>query len=261
MPAKDESRRELAQVCFLLFLVLATYGNSLLNGFIYDDFQQILENPYVHSFRHLRAIFTTSVWSFQGAEGILSYYRPVMTFGYLLCWKLFGPIPLGYHIVNVALHGVIVLLVFFLARRLFHDGVLSFIAAAIFALHPVHTESVAWVGGVTDLELTCFYLLTFWVFLDMPRVGRPGLWVRRILMAASFALALLSKEQAATLPVLGDPIRAFLSRRSRMKPVCKKKFHGTACCGFYSVCICWFASVCWAVCFHTINARVLPTMK
>ena len=199
---QNDSRRETMQVFFLLSLAIATYANSLLNGFIYDDIQQILENPYVHSFRHVRAIFTTSVWSFQGAEGILSYYRPLMTFGYMICWRLFGSLPLGYHMVSVVMNGAIVLLVFFVARRLFHDDVLSLIAATIFALHPVHTESVAWVAGVTDLELTLFYLLTFWLFLDMPRVGRPGLWVRRILMAASFGLALLSKEQAATLPVL-----------------------------------------------------------
>jgi len=199
---RNDSRRETTQVCFLLLLALATYANSLLNGFIYDDFQQIVENPYVHSFRHVRAIFTTSVWSFQGAEGILSYYRPLMTFGYMLCWQVFGSVPLGYHIVSIVMNGVIVLLVFFLTRRLFHDDALSFIAATIFALHPVHTESVAWVAGVTDLELTLFYLLTFWLFLDLSRVGRPGLWIRRILMAASFGLALLSKEQAATLPLL-----------------------------------------------------------
>ena len=202
MPVKNQPRRETTQVCFLLFLAMATYANSLLNGFIYDDFQQILENPYVHSFRHVRAIFTTSVWSFQGAEGVLSYYRPLMTFGYMICWKLFGSVPLGYHIVSVVMNGIIVLLVFFLARRLFRDDIVGFAAAAIFALHPVHTESVAWVAGVTDLELTFFYLLTFWLFLDISRVGNLRVWLRRILITASFGLALLSKEQAATLPVL-----------------------------------------------------------
>jgi tetratricopeptide (TPR) repeat protein len=202
VPIKIDSRREITQVCFLLLLAAATYANSLLNGFIYDDFQQIVENPYVHSFRHVRAIFATSVWSFQGAEGVLSYYRPLMTFGYMICWRLFGSVPVGYHIVSVAMNGVIVLLVFFLARRLYGDDVVSFVSAAIFALHPVHTESVAWVAGVTDLQLTFFYLLTFWLFLDLTRIGNPGVWVRRILMTASFGLALLSKEQAATLPVL-----------------------------------------------------------
>src|ERR1700730_16482780 len=220
---KNDSRRETTQVCFLLFLAIATYANSLLNGFIYDDFQQIVENPYVHSFRHARAIFTTSVWSFQGAEGILSYYRPLMTFGYMICWRLFGSVPLGYHIVSVVMNGAIVLLVFFLARRLFHDDVLSFIAATIFALHPVHTESVAWVAGVTDLELTFFYLLTFWLFLDISRVGSPHVWLRRFLMTASFVLALLSKEQAVTLPVLATLYEHFY-RDDRAETTSSEKF-------------------------------------
>jgi tetratricopeptide (TPR) repeat protein len=223
MLANNETRREATQVYLLLFLAIGAYTNSLLNGFIYDDFQQILENPYVHSFRHVRAIFTTSVWSFQGAEGILSYYRPVMTFGYMICWRLFGSVPLGYHLVSVVMNAAVALLVFFLARRLFHDDVLSFVAAALFALHPVHTESVAWVAGVTDLELTLFYLFAFYQFLDMSRVGRPGCWVRRTLMGASFALALLSKEQAATLPVLAT-LYEHIYRDDRGETTLRQKF-------------------------------------
>ena len=223
MPEKDQSRRETLQVCFLLLLAFATYANSLLNGFIYDDSQQILGNPYVHSFRHVREIFTTSVWSFQGAEGVLSYYRPLMTFGYMLCWRLFGSVPLGYHIVSVVMNAVIVLLVFFVGRRLFRDDVVAFAAATIFALHPVHTESVAWVAGVTDLELTLFYLLTFWLFLDISRVGRPRIWLRYILMMASFGLALLSKEQAATLPVLATVYEHFY-REDRAETTSYQKF-------------------------------------
>src|SRR5258708_35600434 len=220
---QNDSRRETMQVFFLLSLAIATYANSLLNGFIYDDIQQILENPYVHSFRHVRGIFTTSVWSFQGAEGILSYYRPLMTFGYMICWKFFGSIPLGYHIVSVVMNGVIVLLVFFVGRRLFRDDMVAFAAAAIFALHPVHTESVAWVAGVTDLELTFFYLVTFWLFLDMSRVGSPRVWLRSILMTASSALALLSKEQAATLPVLATLYEHFY-RDDRAETTFYQKF-------------------------------------
>jgi len=223
VPVKDQSRRETVQVCFLLLLAIATYANSLLNGFIYDDFQQIMENPYVHSFRHVRAVFSTSVWSFQGAEGVLSYYRPLMTFGYMLCWRLFGSVPLGYHIVSVLLNAVIVLLLFFVGRRLFRDDIVAFTGAAIFALHPVHTESVAWVAGVTDLELTFFYLLTFSFFLDISRVGSPRIWLRYVLMTASFGLALLSKEQAATLPVLATLYEHFY-RDDRSETTSYQKF-------------------------------------
>jgi tetratricopeptide (TPR) repeat protein len=202
MNIKSEKKQKTEHICFLLLVALVTYGNTLLNGFVYDDYTQIVENPFVHNFRHLREIFTTSVGSFQGAEGILSYYRPVMSFGYLICWQISGPIPFLYHICNVFLNCAAVLLVYFLGLRLFDDAILSLTAATIFALHPIHTESVAWVSGVTDVELTVFYLVAFWVFLDLPRASNQRYWARRILMGVSFALALLSKEQAATLPVL-----------------------------------------------------------
>lgn len=186
----------------LLLLAAAPYANSLRNGFVYDDLSQILSNPYVHSFRYLKQIFGSTVWSFQGAEGILPYYRPVMTLGYAVCWRLFGPISLGYHLMSVLLQVAVVWLVFFAGRRLLKNDLGAFLAAALFALHSIHTESVAWVAGVTDLELTLFYLLTFLCFLGLDEARGARLWTLQILMMMSFALALLSKEHAVTLPVL-----------------------------------------------------------
>jgi tetratricopeptide (TPR) repeat protein len=186
----------------LLLLAVAPYVNSLRNGFVYDDLSQILSNPYVHSFRYLKEIFGSTVWSFQGAEGMLPYYRPVMTLGYALCWKLFGPIALGYHLMSILLQAGVVLMVFFAGRRLLRDDLSAFLAAALFALHPIHTESVAWVAGVTDLELTLFYLLAFSFFLRLGDESRRPRWLTQTFMALTFALALLSKEHAVTLPVL-----------------------------------------------------------
>lgn len=201
----DENARD---ILLLLLLASLPYVNTLFSSFVYDDMQQILENPYVHTFRHVREIFTTTVWSFQGAQGVTNYYRPLMTFGYLLCYKLFGPVPFGFHLVNLVFNAWVVCLVFAVARMLLHDRRAAFIAAGLFALHPLHTESVAWIGGVTDLELAAFYLLTFRLYLGLaPQSAGETLapqkeFLRRAAMTASFALALLSKEQALTLPAL-----------------------------------------------------------
>jgi tetratricopeptide (TPR) repeat protein len=79
---------------------------------------------------------------------------------------------------------------------------LAFGAAGLFALHPIHSESVAWIAAVTDLELTFFYLLAFWFFLKLEGAsGRRLVWTY-LAMVGSFGLALLSKEQAVTLPFL-----------------------------------------------------------
>jgi len=186
----------------LAILAVLPYLNVLGNGFTYDDNTQVLNNPYVQNFRHLGEIFTTTVWSYIGAQGVTNYYRPMMLFGYLLCYQLFGPIAYPFHLVSLLLHALAVLLVFRMAVEMMRDRVTALVAAGLFALHPVHTESVAWVAAVTDLELTFFYLLTFWFFLRAAQPGGGRSPLSQLAMAGGFILALMSKEQALTLPAL-----------------------------------------------------------
>ncbi len=195
-------KSDAALFVLLLLLAILPYANTLAASFVYDDIPQLVENPYVRSFHHLREIFGTTVWSFQGAQGITNYYRPLMTFGYLLCYLLFGPLPYGFHLANVLLHGAVVLVLFGVTRRLFANRGAAFVAAGLFALHPIHTESVAWVAGVPDLQLALFYLLTFWFFLGVVRREGGSALRMQLAMATSFVLALLSKEPALTLPLL-----------------------------------------------------------
>ena len=67
----------------LLLLAWVPYLNTLGNSFVYDDIPQLVDNPYVHSFRYLGKIFGSTVWTFQGAQGVTNYYRPLMSFSYL----------------------------------------------------------------------------------------------------------------------------------------------------------------------------------
>jgi 4-amino-4-deoxy-L-arabinose transferase-like glycosyltransferase len=177
------------------------YLNILFNGFVYDDDAQVLKNPYIRSFRYLKEAFTTAVWSFKGVV-ISNYYRPMMTLGYLLCYKLFGMRAYGFHLVSLLLHVLVVCLVFVVTERLTGARVWALVAGALFALHPIHTESVAWIAAVTDLEVTFFYLLTFGIFLAVARPGGGRSEPMLAAMGGTFLLALLSKEQAMTLPAL-----------------------------------------------------------
>jgi tetratricopeptide (TPR) repeat protein len=189
-------------VILLLLLATLPYLNILGNGFTYDDNTQVLNNPYIQNFHHLGEIFTTTVWSYIGAQGVTNYYRPMMLFGYLLCYQLFGPLAYSFHLVSLVFHTLVVLLVFRVAVEMFRDRLAAFVAAGLFALHPVHTESVAWVAAVTDVELTFFYLLTFWFFLRAAQLGGGRSALAQLAMAGGFVLTLMSKEQALTLPVL-----------------------------------------------------------
>jgi Tfp pilus assembly protein PilF len=226
----DEAR----DILVLLLLAVLPYVNTLFSNFVYDDNLQVVANPFVHSFRHLREIFTTTVWSFQGAQGVTNYYRPLMTFSYLLCYKLFGAVPLGFHLVNIVWNAWVVCLVYWVARKMFRDRTAALIAAGLFALHPIHTESVAWIAAITDLQLSAFYLVVFSLYLGLSRehgenvtglnVGKAGgdkpayrqagfrpykpntpgtrQLGRKLAIAGVYVLALLSKEQAVTLPAL-----------------------------------------------------------
>jgi tetratricopeptide (TPR) repeat protein len=242
-------------LALLILIASLPYLNSLWNGFVQDDNHQILNNPYLRSFSHLREIFATNVWSYVGAQGSTNYYRPLMTLGYLLCYQILGPFAYGFHLANVVLNAGVVCLVFLVTERAFHNRTLGFLTAISFALHPIHSESVAWVAAVTDIQLTLFYLLAFWLFLRLgPSSGR-GAGVSPILaeasrrqgdggafpeqgegmparlvaghprdvtitglrtgavqlgMVLSFALALLAKEPAATLPFLATFYEHFL---------------------------------------------------
>jgi len=190
-------------ILLLIFGSSLPYLNSLANRFVYDDDTQILTNPYIRDFSHLKAIFTTSVWSYAGgARAVTNYYRPVMTIGYLLCYQVFGYRAWGFHMVSLALNATVVCLVFVVTRRIFQDRGLAFVAAALFALHPIHTEAVDWIAAVTDLELAMFFLLCFWLYLRLEDAKGIRLIWTHLGVASAFVLALLSKEPAAVLPLL-----------------------------------------------------------
>jgi tetratricopeptide (TPR) repeat protein len=185
------------------------YLNILFNGFVYDDGPQVVRNSYIRSFRYLKEILTTNVWSFADVSFVANYYRPMMTLGYLVCYQVFGLRAYGFHLVSLLLHVLVVCLVFLLTERLAGDRVWAFVAGALFALHPVNTEAVTWVAAVTDLELTFFYLITFGLFLAVARPGGRRSEPILAAMAVSFFLTLLSKEQAMTLPALATVYEHF----------------------------------------------------
>jgi tetratricopeptide (TPR) repeat protein len=237
-------------LALLILVAVLPYLNSLWNGFVQDDNHQILSNPYLRSFSHWREIFATNVWSYVGAQGATNYYRPLMTLGYLLCYQFLGPLPYGFHLANVVLNAGVVCLVFLVTERIFRDRPLGFVAAVLFSLLPIHSESVDWIAAVTDLQLTFFYLLSFWFFLRVAKPGphhplvpssmRSGAGLSNLVpssvrrgsglsnlvpssvrrgsrggaaelgMVLSFALALLAKETAVSLPFLATYFEHFL---------------------------------------------------
>ncbi len=189
---------------FLVGVVLATtlvvYLGTLQYDFVYDDHEQIVENPYLRSWHYLPTFLTESLWQqFSPLPG--SYYRPLFQAWLGLEYTLFGLRAWGWHLTSVLLHVAVTFLVYRLARRLLQDDGAALFAAAIFGLHPVHTEAVAWVSALPEPLIAVFLIAAFLAYLNS-RVATPN---RRAWLGVSllwFVLGLVTKETALVFPLL-----------------------------------------------------------
>ncbi len=180
-------------VCMLLFLAtLAAFWQVKNHDFInLDDEQYVTQNPYV------RGGLTAGnlAWAFTTTHA--SNWHPLTWISHQLDVQFFGMHPAGHHLVSLLLHIANTLLLFFVLNRMTQKLWQSAAVAALFALHPLHVESVAWVAERKDVLSTLFMLLTLWAYFVYTR--HPGL-VRYLLVVVLFALGLMSKPMLVTLP-------------------------------------------------------------
>ena len=177
--------------------------NSLWNDFASDDERQVLNNEFIKTLANLPKAFTSSVWAFMGGDIVFtadSYFRPLFTSLFTINYAIFGAQPWGWHLVNVIIHAGVTALVFFVVQEVTDRKRTGLIAASLFAVHPIHAESVAWVSGVTDPLMSVFVLSSFYFYLRYrKRSARHYLAVAVLL----YFFGLLSKETAlALVPVI-----------------------------------------------------------
>ena len=176
-------------LAFLIFLMtVVVYLPVRHAGFVWDDDNYVTENTCLRDVSGL-----SRIW-FQPTA--LPQYYPLVHTTFWMEYQLWGLEPCGYHLVNVLLHAVNAVLLANLLRQLKVPG--AWLAAAIFAVHPVHVESVAWVTERKNVLSGFFYLLAardFLTFDDQPKL--KTYWFRSLLF---YVAALLSKTVTATLP-------------------------------------------------------------
>ncbi|MGW8257322.1 MAG: hypothetical protein ACWGMZ_07560, partial [Thermoguttaceae bacterium] len=204
--------RILAGIAFVVFLALLVYFPSLKGGFLMDDDGLLTENHLIKASDGLRRFWFT-------AEP--DDYWPVANSSLWLEWRIWKMNPIGYRATNLSLHIVESLLLWWLLCKLSIPG--AFLAALIFAVHPVNVESVAWIAQRKDMLAMLFFLLSMLWYLEFMIRAPLRLAPKLIpnpqslipissfilhpssfycLSLAAFILAMLSKGSAAVLPVM-----------------------------------------------------------
>jgi tetratricopeptide (TPR) repeat protein len=180
-------RKDWLLAAALIAAVFLVYQPSWHGGFLWDDDFLLLNDPV------LKPGGLAKIWV---PGGYLNYW-PLTYTAYWLQFQLWGLQPLGYHLVNLALHCLAALLAWRVLVRLHVPG--AMFAAAIFALHPVNVESVAWIAQLKGILALVLALVSVLFYLSYER--HEGWW-RYALAVAAFLLSALAKGTALTLPVV-----------------------------------------------------------
>ncbi len=176
--------------CLLVLLTVVAYVPAFDAGFVFDDSLYLTSDARVASDDGLGGI-----WTQVGGPSYRHQYYPLTSSAFWAQRRLWGDRPFGYHLVNVLLHAVNAVLLWRLLARLQVTG--AWLAGAVFAVHPVHVQSVAWIAELKNVLSTCFFLLSM---LMLVRWFADRGWWRYVAGLGLFACALLSKTATCLLP-------------------------------------------------------------
>jgi tetratricopeptide (TPR) repeat protein len=190
------SRAEWIWAGLLVLAIFAAYRPAWHGGFVWDDDAHV-PRADLRSWDGLATIWFPKLGDHvQGLQlQRTQQYFPLLYSAFWLQYQLWDGHPLGYHLTNILMHAIVALLLAQVLRRLRVPG--AFFAAAIFALHPVQVESVAWITELKNTLSAAFYLAAMMAYLDFDQSRRPRAYLWAL---ALFVLSLLSKTVTATLP-------------------------------------------------------------
>jgi len=218
-----EKARPHRWILLIILVAFVAYFNSLFNGFVYDDARFIIDSDVIKNVNNIPRIFSENVCGLMGRSS--NYYRPLVPLMYMLTYHIFGLSPWAFHCVNILFHVGTCIVVYLIIDLLLHEPSQrkrndftspAFIAALLFATHPIHTEAVAWISGIMDLSCGFFSLLTFYLFM---RTNKGVIICASYFFSlVSFFLATLCKEPAVFLPLILF-LYAFLITTERKKPL------------------------------------------
>jgi tetratricopeptide (TPR) repeat protein len=218
--AKSSARRQVLGVCFFLVAITwLVFGQTIRYDFVnYDDNDYVYANPAITSGLTLHGI----IHAFSGRHA--RNWHPLTTLSHMLDCQLWGVRAGGHHFTNIVLHTIAVVLLFLVLKQMTGAIWQSAFVAALFAIHPLHVESVAWISERKDVLSAVFFMLTLGAYVRYVRSPSIG---RYLTMSILFALGLMSKPMLVTLPfilLLLDywPLKGFAVRSSTKRLILEK---------------------------------------
>ena len=218
--AKSSARRQVLGACFFLVAITwLVFGQTVRYDFVnYDDNEYVYANPAITSGLNPHGI----IYAFSGRHA--RNWHPLTTLSHMLDCQLWGVRAGGHHLTNVVLHTIAVVLLFLVLQQMTAAIWQSAFVAALFAIHPLHVESVTWISERKDVLSAVFFMLTLGAYVRYVRSPSIG---RYLTMSILFALGLMSKPMLVTLPfilLLLDywPLKGFAVRSSTKRLILEK---------------------------------------
>jgi protein O-mannosyl-transferase len=198
----------------IIFITILIYSNSIKNGFVnWDDDISVTTNTDVFSL-DVQKVFNMFNNSYNGM------YQPAVMLTFALNYAIHGLQPAGYHLTNLLFHLLNILLLFVFIRLLFKNIWLATITALVFAVHPMHVESVSWITERKDVLYAFFYLASMIMYVRYIQSTYKKKFL--ILAFIFFLLSLLSKTNAITFPFILIAIDLYLERSQSKRSLIEK---------------------------------------
>ncbi|PYJ52886.1 MAG: hypothetical protein DME82_15425, partial [Verrucomicrobia bacterium] len=211
--AKSRAHRQALGVCiFLVAITWLVFAQTVRYDFVnYDDSEYVYANPNITHGLSIHGV----IHAFAGRHW--DNWHPLTTVSHMLDCQLYGLHPGGHHLTNILLHTIAVVLLFLVLQQMTGAIWRSAFVAAVFAIHPLRVESVAWISERKDVLSAVFFMLTLGAYVRYAKSPSTG---RYLTMSILFALGLMSKSMLVTVPfvlLLLDywPLNRFTKRSSR----------------------------------------------
>lgn len=206
--------KPVAPFILLAALVIAAYANSIHGKFLLDDNILIKDNDYIKSFSHVPKVFTTDMGGTSGY--VYNFYRPVQMLVHMAQYHLWKFDVRFYHMTSILFHILVVFTLYRLISILFKDDILALFTAVLYAVHPIHSESVAAISVIGDPIVALFLLLSFIFYIRQLEEPRAATY---LLLCVTYLITLFSKESGLMLLGLFAAYHIIFRKRIKALPL------------------------------------------